>query len=121
MECPKTKQDLANHIAQDTGSMFAPPQPQSISPSMPSNSKEILGGCTGNTQALPKTEKNDNNVEVMSAWRTITSNPKYKQNVDMNELCSEFATKARCDGHKVVIEPTSMQQILDAVSQKQQN
>ena len=32
--------------------------------------------CRGSS--FPKTEKSDKNIEVLSAWRTITSNPKFK-------------------------------------------
>jgi len=64
--------------------------------------------------SLPKTQKDDRNMEVMSAWRTIRSDPQY-QSIDINELCTEFAAKAKCDGCQVVIEPSSMQEILQTV------
>ena len=32
------------------------------------------------------------------------------QDVDINQLCSEFASKAKCDGCQVVIEPSGMQE-----------
>lgn len=38
------------------------------------------------------------------------------QDVDINQLCTEFASKARCDGSQVVIEPNGMQEILDSVT-----
>lgn len=38
------------------------------------------------------------------------------QNVDMNELCSEFADKARCDGTKVVLDPQGVSSILEKLS-----
>lgn len=37
--------------------------------------------------------------------------------MDINQLCTEFAAKARCDGLQVVIEPSGMQEILDSVTQ----
>ena len=41
-----------------------------------------------------------------------------KQNVDINELCSEFTKKARCDGTKVVLEPEGVNDILETLSVK---
>ena len=35
--------------------------------------------CKGSS--FPKTEKNDRNIEVLTAWRTITSNPQFKVGV----------------------------------------
>ena len=32
--------------------------------------------CKGSS--FPRTEKSDKNVEVLTAWRTITSNPQFK-------------------------------------------
>jgi len=66
---------------------------------------------------LPKTQQNDRNIEVLSAWQTITSNPKFKD-ADMNDLCAEFAAKARCDGTKVVLEPQGIHHILETFSRK---
>jgi AP-1-like transcription factor len=31
--------------------------------------------------------------------------------VDINELCSEFVNRAKCDGTKVILEPASASQI----------
>ena len=53
----------------------------------------------------------------MSAWKIIQANPKF-QDVDINELCAEFASKARCDGSQVVIEPDGMKEILEAVTRR---
>lgn len=40
------------------------------------------------------------------------------QNVDINELCSEFTKKARCDGTKVVLEPESVSDIIETLAVK---
>ena len=40
------------------------------------------------------------------------------QDVDINELCSEFTSKARCDGTKVVLEPEGVHDILETLSAK---
>ncbi|KAF7796581.1 hypothetical protein EIP86_007762 [Pleurotus ostreatoroseus] len=88
--------------------------------------------CKGSS--FPKTEKNERNIEVLAAWRSITSNPQFKetsdtvcapcvfffleQNVDINELCSEFTKKARCDGTKVVLEPEGVNDIIESLQAK---
>ena len=38
--------------------------------------------------------------------------------MDINELCSEFTKKARCDGTKVVLEPEGVNDILETLSTK---
>ncbi|KAK0446471.1 uncharacterized protein EV420DRAFT_1484108 [Desarmillaria tabescens] len=110
--CPKTKSECVRRV-DDAG----------LSPFVTSSSffrkagdNTILSGvsCQGSS-SFPKTTKNDNNVEVLSAWRSITSNPNFKD-CDINELCSEFSSKARCDGTKVVLEPSGVQHILKNLS-----
>lgn len=71
--------------------------------------------CKGSS--FPKTEKSDRNIEVLTAWRSIMQNPQFK-NVDINELCSEFTKKARCDGTKVVLEPEGVNDILESLAVK---
>ena len=112
--CPGTKEGLAGIIAKDQGSIFVPKSTPPASSPQPLSTADFVP-CS-NLQ-LPKTQKSDKNVEVMSAWKIIQANPKF-QDVDINDLCAEFASKARCDGAQVVIEPDGMQQILEAVSRK---
>lgn len=69
--------------------------------------------CKGSS--FPKTEMSDKNIEVLTAWRTITSNPQFKD-VDINELCTEFTSKARCDGTKVVLEPEGVNHIMKTLA-----
>lgn len=47
--------------------------------------------------------------------------PPFEQNVDINELCSEFTKKARCDGTKVVLEPEGVNDIIESLATKRQN
>jgi AP-1-like factor len=35
------------------------------------------------------------------------------KNIDINDLCSEFTDKARCDGTKVVLDPQGVTSILE--------
>ncbi|KDR74964.1 hypothetical protein GALMADRAFT_249934 [Galerina marginata CBS 339.88] len=76
---------------------------------------ERLAGPGSN---FPKTAISDKNVEVLTAWRSIRAHPKFKD-TDINELCSEFTNNARCDGTKVVLEPSGVHSILENLSKKQ--
>ncbi|KAF8336177.1 hypothetical protein F5887DRAFT_891517 [Amanita rubescens] len=66
---------------------------------------------------FPKIQRSDKNIEVLTAWRTITSNLKFKD-ADMNELCAEFTAKAKSDGTKMVLEPQAICHILETLSRK---
>jgi AP-1-like factor len=74
--CPKTREEAARRIAAEGNSPFAPAPPQ------PTVRKGSDGGsgpvvtCKGSV--FPATEENDQNIEVLSAWRSIRSNPKFK-------------------------------------------
>ncbi|TFY50226.1 hypothetical protein EVJ58_g11136, partial [Rhodofomes roseus] len=114
-QCPKTKEDMAKHIVEQGNSAFA----QCEMPMAPFLRKAVAdetGGpmimCKGSS--FPPTEKSDKNVEVLTAWRSITSNPQFKD-LDINELCSEFTSKARCDGTKVVLEPQGVHHIIETL------
>ncbi|CDO71768.1 hypothetical protein BN946_scf184920.g52 [Trametes cinnabarina] len=104
-ECPKTKEELSKAIAaQGQSSFVKSPTPNSSSssnsPSGASDSASPNGAvcempfapflkksvddngtspivmCKGSS--FPRTEKSDKNVEVLTAWRSITSNPQFK-------------------------------------------
>lgn len=110
--CPKSKQELQERIHQEGPSPFAPT-------SLRKSSDSVLGtmiSCAGTN--FPKTAKSDQNIEVLSAWRSIRADPKFKD-ADIAELCSEFTSKARCDGTKVVLEPQGVSSILQSLSKKQ--
>lgn len=122
-----SRADIQRFIAADPGSIFTQPSastsPQSSADASPSSSAAQAAVDAGEACSefppckglqLPKTQKSEKNVEVMSAWRKIRHDPKF-QDVDINQLCSEFASKAKCDGCQVVIEPTGMQEILESV------
>ncbi|KZT68782.1 hypothetical protein DAEQUDRAFT_309680 [Daedalea quercina L-15889] len=122
-QCPKTKEELAKHIVDQGNSAFA----QCEMPMAPFLRKAVAdetGGpmimCKGSS--FPPTEKSDKNVEVLTAWRSITSNPQFKvgSDLDINELCSEFTSKARCDGTKVVLEPQGVHHIIETLAAKRQ-
>ncbi|KLO06312.1 hypothetical protein SCHPADRAFT_1002416 [Schizopora paradoxa] len=108
-----TKEMLRHAVANDSGSMFAPKEPSP--PVIALDGVREFIPCKN--MNLPKTQKSDQNMEVMSAWRRIRTDPKYTD-IDINKLCSEFAAKARCDGSQVVIEPNGMREILSTVTRR---
>ncbi|KAF5361680.1 hypothetical protein D9758_007382 [Tetrapyrgos nigripes] len=130
-ECPKTRQECTERLANSGPSMFAPVNTSIISKpvspvSVMDHEKSDMAllqtiACQKGTSSFPTTEVNEHNVEVLSAWRSITRDPSFKE-CDINSLCKEFTSKARCDGSKVVIEPQGYQGILETLAaQKQQH
>ncbi|EAU93322.2 hypothetical protein CC1G_08635 [Coprinopsis cinerea okayama7 len=112
-KCPKNRSEVAKRVEEAGESPFAP--------SVQKCQDALFGtmiSCSGSV-SFPKTQKSDQNVEVLTAWRSITSNPKFKD-TDISDLCAEFTAKARCDGQKVVLEPSGVVSILEKLSQKQQ-
>ncbi|KAG6878329.1 hypothetical protein C0993_008507 [Termitomyces sp. T159_Od127] len=107
--CPKTKGELANHISAAGSSPFAPAPLRKTSDA----AAGPIISCAGTS--FPKTAKSDQNIEVLSAWRSITSNPRFKD-VDINDLCTEFTSKAKCDGTKVVLEPQGVNSIIQTLT-----
>lgn len=70
-ECPKTKSELLKRINDAGSSPFA-----RVGLAKALDQHGSMVSCAGTN--LPKTAKNDKNVEVLSAWRSITSNPAFK-------------------------------------------
>jgi AP-1-like factor len=101
-QCPRTRADFAARIARELSSPFAAGGAPAVPPS---NGM----GCEG--AGFPKTERSEANIEVLAAWRRITSDPQF-QHVDINELCAEFTNKAKCDGTRVVLDPAGVSQII---------
>jgi len=118
--CPKTRAQMEQRIQEEGSSIFAPPPPQEKEAKAqifkaPAGADGPMIMCKGAT--FPPTEKNDRNIDVLTAWRSITSHPQFQaSNVDINELCSEFTDKARCDGTKVVLDPQGVNSILEKLS-----
>ncbi|KAI0656780.1 hypothetical protein C8Q70DRAFT_1046623 [Cubamyces menziesii] len=112
-ECPKTKEQFGS---QNGGASCEMPFAPFLKKAVDDNGTGPIVMCKGSS--FPRTEKSDKNVEVLTAWRSITSNPQFKD-VDINELCSEFTSKARCDGTKVVLEPEGVHHIIETLAAKQ--
>ncbi|THU87765.1 hypothetical protein K435DRAFT_681112 [Dendrothele bispora CBS 962.96] len=126
-ECPKTRQECVERIQNSGPSVFAPTDTSAAS--HPTSTLSVMDheqsdmalvksvACHKASSPFPTTEANENNIEVLSAWRSITRDPSFKE-CDINQLCSEFTSKARCDGTKVVIEPQGIQGILETLAAK---
>lgn len=70
--CPKTKSELARRIAEQGQSAFTS--------GIQKSQDNVLGSiitCQGSV-SFPKTQRRPENVEALAAWRSITSNPKFK-------------------------------------------
>ena len=86
--CPKTKEQLLETINKTGLSSFVVDNPgnsgsttQCETGSIPflkkgTNKDAPMVMCRGSS--FPKTEQDDKNIEVLSAWRSITSNPQFK-------------------------------------------
>ncbi|KAH9964504.1 hypothetical protein BC827DRAFT_1187508 [Russula dissimulans] len=122
-DCPKTRAEMEQRVQSEGSSIFAPPPPPPKEEPRPQIFTAPAGAdgpvvmCQGAT--FPPTEKSENNVEVLTAWRSITSHPHFKaSNIDINELCSDFTDKARCDGTKVVLNPQGVTSILEKLTSR---
>ncbi|KAH7926189.1 hypothetical protein BV22DRAFT_373246 [Leucogyrophana mollusca] len=113
--CPTTREEAERIIAESGESPFTR---GSNAPSLRkvTDAQGNIVACEGTN--FPRTEQRPENIEVLKAWRTITSNPHFKD-ADINELCTEFTKKARCDGTKVVLEPQGIHHILERFKAKQ--
>ena len=83
-DCPKTRAQMEQHIQAEGSSIFAPPPPQEQESRTqafraPAGADGPMIMCKGAT--FPMTEKSDKNIEVLTAWRTITSHPDFKASV----------------------------------------
>ncbi|KAN0121524.1 hypothetical protein V8E52_003420 [Russula decolorans] len=120
--CPKTRAQMEQRIQAEGSSIFAPPPPQPEENEEQGQVFRAPAGADGpmimcKDATFPMTEKSDNNVEVLTAWRNITSHPDFKaSNIDINELCSDFTDKARCDGTRVVLDPQGVNSILEKLT-----
>lgn len=92
-ECPKTKDDMRNLIEKNGSSAFV--DSPATSPQGGAHIRKASDGnrplimCEGSS--FPKTPQSDKNIEVLTAWRTITSNPQFKVSsliVFINACCS---------------------------------
>ena len=130
-----SRTDIAKHIAAEGPSPFADLANPSLHKTSDMSAGDVVS-CQGSK--FPRTKESPENIEVLKAWRCITQNPHFKvrvlfiqrcgvcliasdqQDADINELCTEFSKKARCDGTKVVLEPESVQQLFEQFKKLQQ-
>ncbi|KAM6491493.1 hypothetical protein JOM56_013062, partial [Amanita muscaria] len=78
-----------------------------------SRQSSSLEGPTGSI--IPMTQQSDDNVEILTAWRAVTSHPFFKE-ADVNDLCAEFTAQAKCDGTNIVLDPQGVDHILKTIS-----
>ncbi|KAJ6498001.1 hypothetical protein C8R47DRAFT_315670 [Mycena vitilis] len=111
-DCPKTREEARARMATEGSSVFAKDAPAVR------KAESIFGSsvmCEGS--AFPQTQQSEKNMEILTAWRTVTSDPAFKDS-DLSGLCAEFSAKARCDGTKVVLEPQGVRNIIESLGQK---
>ena len=97
-DCPKTKEQLLETINKGGLSSFVVDSPGSsnTSPRCETGSIPFLRKSTNKDapmvmcrgSSFPKTEQNDKNIEVLSAWRSITSNPQFKVGLSYQQWIS---------------------------------
>ena len=85
-ECPKTRAQMEQHIQTEGSSIFAPPPPQPQENEERNQVFRAPAGADGpmimcKDATFPMTEKSDKNIEVLTAWRNITSHPHFKASV----------------------------------------
>jgi AP-1-like transcription factor len=96
--CPKSRAQMEQHIQDEGSSIFAPPPPQPQEKNeersqvfrAPAGADGPMIMCKDAT--FPMTEKSDNNVEVLTAWRNITSHPHFKASVSGAPLSNGLTT-----------------------------
>ncbi|KAF8554566.1 hypothetical protein OG21DRAFT_1440145 [Imleria badia] len=111
-----SRTDVAKHIAAEGPSPFTDLANPSLHKTSDMSAGDVVS-CQGSN--FPRTKESPENIEVLKAWRCITQNPHFKD-ADINELCTEFTKKARCDGTKVVLEPESVRQLFEQFKKLQQ-
>jgi len=74
-KCPNSKEEFQKLIVDSGPSPFAPAPTPSVRKASDEQAGVVIE-CQG--AAMPKTEKNDQNVEVMKAWASIRADPKFK-------------------------------------------
>jgi AP-1-like factor len=95
--CPKTRAQMEQQIQAEGSSIFAPPPPQSEENEERSQIFRAPAGADGpmimcKDATFPMTEKSDKNIEVLTAWRNITSHPHFKASVSSALLSDGLST-----------------------------
>ena len=92
--CPKTRAQMKQQILAEGSSMFAPPPPaqeneaqtQIFNAPTGADPMEICKGVT-----LPRTEKSDHNIDIVTAWQNITTHPQFQASVSNHILRVELS------------------------------
>ncbi|KAF9970403.1 DNA-binding transcription factor yap1 [Actinomortierella ambigua] len=71
-----------------------------VSDQIPSDFRD--GECFEHKGGLPALEPNEEAIPCPQAWKQISKHPKF-DDVEIDELCAELKSKAKCSGHGPVI------------------
>ena len=98
--CPKSKAQLEQRIQAEGNSIFAPSPPQPEEKEERSQIFKAPAGVDGpvvmcKDATFPRTAKSDKNVEVLTAWRNITTHPHFKASVS-GALLSNGSIHSHC-------------------------
>jgi len=63
---------------------------------------------------LPHTSKKPNQIEIGRAWEKIRQHEGF-DDCDIDQLCNELSSKARCDGSRPVLEEASFNNIVQSL------
>ena len=100
IDCPKTRAQMEQRIQSEGNSIFAPPPPQPQEKEERSQIFRAPAGVDGpvimcKDATFPRTEKSDENIEVLTAWRNITSHPHFKASVS-SAVLSKGSIHSQC-------------------------
>lgn len=132
--CPKTIEEVQRLQQGASPSTFGPPialpKSNDSSPgpsgSSPSSSNDRSASPQTNSEAcaharmaalcadLPHTSKKPNQIEIGRAWEKIRQHQGF-EDCDIDQLCNELSSKARCDGSRPVLEEASFNNIVQSL------
>jgi AP-1-like transcription factor len=84
--CPNDRPSVERMIAAEGPSLFVSGNGEGVRKGLDEHTKTIIS-CRGST-GLPQTAESDENVEVLTAWRSIVSNPLFKVGLVPSRLVS---------------------------------
>lgn len=90
-ECPRTKEELSQVIKNAGESSFVDSPGAAPFVRKCSAGAQSVVSCKGSK--FPKTEKSEKNIEVLAAWRSITSNPQFK----VRRLCMSMRSRTHAN------------------------
>ncbi|KAF9439172.1 hypothetical protein BGZ76_010071 [Entomortierella beljakovae] len=90
-------------------------------PKVPSQTKVVdhfAGACDGtNPKALPPLAENENAIPYSQAWDQIAKHPNFDDS-DIDVLCSELKSKAKCSGHGPAVPQSAIDTLIIKLNQE---